>query len=222
MHQKPLTVFAETEKLMLRPLPAVPVQVAVWAKVKLHGDCHVRFEFVRYSAPYRLVGRQLWLKATDNTVKLYRELKLVAVHPRLTKPGSRSTVDDHLPPEALAYKMRDPQWCLKQSEVIGPDCHRLIRSLFADRVLDNLRAAQGVIALAKKYGAVRLEAACKRALFFDNPKYRTVKSILQQGLDQIETPPVANVIDLAATYTGAGRFLRSGQDLQLSAERRLP
>ena len=60
--------------------------------------------------------------------------------------------------------------------------------LFADRVLDNLRAAQGVIALSKKYGTVRLESACRRALFFDNPRYRTVKSILEQGLDQSPLP----------------------------------
>ena len=48
--------------------------------------------------------------------RLYHDLNLVAVHPRLKKPGSRSTVDEHLPPEALAYKMQDPQWCLKQAE----------------------------------------------------------------------------------------------------------
>ena len=221
-HQKPLTLFAEAEKLMLRPLPDVPVQIAVWTRVKLHNDCHVRHEKVRYSAPFRLVGQRLWLKATDNTVKLYRDLKLVAVHPRLTKPGARSTIDDHLPPEALAYKMRDPQWCLKQAEVVGPDCHRLIRRLFADRVLDNLHAAQGVVGLVKTYGAVRLEAACKRALFYDNPKYRTVKSILHQGLDQTPVNQVANVIDLAATYTGAGRFLRTGEELQVAAQGRLP
>ncbi len=48
-------------------------------------------------------------------------------------------------PEYIAYKMRDPQWCLKHAQGIGPHCHELIVKLFADRVLDRLRAAQGVV-----------------------------------------------------------------------------
>ena len=214
--QKPLTLFAQTEKAMLRPLPDVPVQTALWAELKLHGDCHVRFEKCAYSAPFRLVHRKLWLKATDNTVHIYHNLELVAVHPRLRKPGSRSTVDEHLPPEAIAYKMQDPQWCLRQAESIGKQCHRLIRRLFANRVLDNLRAAQGVIALRKKYGDTRLESACNRALFFDNAKYRTVKSILERGLDQLPIEDQGTLTPFSSTYTGAGRFMRPAADLQVN------
>ena len=207
-HQKPLEMFAETEKHFLKPLPDVPVQIATWTRVKLHGNCHVQFEKAHYSAPFRLVHQELFLKATDTTVKLYHDIKLVATHPRLKRAGQRSTVDEHMPPEALAYKMQDPQWCLRQADAVGPDCHRLICRLFTDKVLDNLRAAQGVIGLGKKYGAARLEAACTRALYFDNAKYRTVKSILHQGLDQLPLYEHPNVIPLAAAYTGRGRFLR--------------
>jgi len=207
--QKPLTMFAETERHFLKPLPDVPVQIATWKRVKLHGNCHVQFEKAYYSAPFQLVRRQLWLKATDTTVKLYHDIKLVATHPRLKRPGQRSTVDEHMPPEALAYKMQDPQWCLKQAGQVGPDCHRLVRRLFAHKVLDNLRAAQGVIRLGKKYGPDRLEAACSRALYFENIKYRTVKSILHQGLDQAPLYERPNVIPLASAYTGKGRFLRN-------------
>ncbi|HWT79276.1 MAG TPA: IS21 family transposase, partial [Candidatus Methylomirabilis sp.] len=62
--QKPLTLFAESEKHLLRPLPDVPVQPATWTRLKLHGDCHVRFEKAYYSAPFRLIHQELWLKAT--------------------------------------------------------------------------------------------------------------------------------------------------------------
>lgn len=208
-HKKPLEMFAETEKHFLKPLPDVPVETAIWTRVKVHGNCHVQFEKAYYSAPFRLVHQELFLKATKATVKLYKDIRLVATHPRMYLAGQRSTVDEHMPPEALAYKMQDPQWCLKQAEIIGPDCHRLIRRLFAHKVLDNLRAAQGVIRLGKKYGPARLTAACARALHFDNAKYRTVKSILQQGLDQLPLYEQPNVIPLASAYTGRGRFLRS-------------
>ena len=214
-HQRPLTAFVETERTMLQALPDVPVELAIWAQVKLHGNCHVQFEKAYYSAPFRLVHRTLWLKVTDTGVKIYYDLALVAVHPRLRKPGQRSTIDDHMPPEALAYKLQDPQWCLRQAEDIGPGCHQLIRTLFADRVLDNLRAAQGVIGLGKKFGQSRLESACARALLFENPRYRTVKCILEKGLDQQSLENVSNLVALSSTYTGAARFMRPAAELQV-------
>jgi hypothetical protein len=158
------------------------------------------------------MSQHLWLKATPATVRLYRDHELIATHPRQRRPGARSTVDDHMPPNALAWAMRDPQWCLKQAEAIGPQCKALIERLFADRVLDNLRAAQGVIRLKDKYGAARLEAACERALAFDNPRYRSVKTILEKGLDQHSDQAMA-FDTLAASYTGAARFLRDTKKL---------
>lgn len=211
--QKPLTLFAETEKLLLQALPDVCPQPAQWVRVKLHGNCHVQFEKSYYSAPFRLVRQELWLKATDSAVKLYHNLDLVAIHPRLKRPGLKSTVDEHMPPEALAYKMQDPQWCLKQAKDIGAHVHQFVQQLFDDRVLDNLRAAQGVIRLGKKYGAARLEAACKRAIFYDNPRYRTVKSILAKGLDQ--HPVEDDKVLLSSTYTASARFMRTGAELSI-------
>ncbi len=210
--EKPLTRFAETERHLLKPLPDIPPELATWAIVKVHGDCHVQFEKCYYSVPFRLAGRELWLRASETTVRIYHDVAMVAVHPRLYRPGSRHTLDEHLPPEAIAYKMRDPQWCLQQAAAVGIACQGVIEALFAHRVLDNLRAAQGVVRLAKTYGPNRLEAACARALAFDSPRYQTVKTILNKGLDQ--QPLAENRLDsLAATYTGQGRFCRDTRQL---------
>jgi hypothetical protein len=157
--------------------------------------------------PWKLVRKQLWLRATETTVRVFHDQEMVAIHPRLSKPGTRSTLPAHLPPEAQAYLMRDPQWCLKQAWAVGPACHGLVEALFSDRVLDNLRAAQGVIRLGERFGVTRLEAACLRALSYDNARYRTVKDILQKGLDQ-QTDLLAPVQTLSAAYTGQGRFCR--------------
>ena len=212
--KRPLTMFAETERHLLQPLPDKPPECAQWAQAKLHGDCHVRFANCLYSAPFRLSGKSLWLKATDTTMRIFYNYQLVACHPRLTQPGARSTVDDHLPPNAVAYKMRDPQWCLKQARDVGTCCTELIETLFADRVLDKLRAAQGIIKMGDKYGAQRLEAACRRALFFGNPRYRSVKTILKKGLDQqpVQQPLFENLADV---YTGKARFGRDINTLNI-------
>jgi transposase len=204
-HERPLARFAETEKHFLKPLPAVAPEPATWAKAKLHGNCHVQFEKAQYSAPSALVHRELLLRASEKTVQIFHGEQLVAVHPRQRHAGARSTVPDHLPPEAQAYMMHDPQWCLAQAQAVGEQCRELVDRLFAHRVLDNLRAAQGVIRLGKRYGKGRLEAACRRALEHETTTYRAVKTILERGLDQ---QPAAQEPDLAEAYRGRARFCR--------------
>jgi hypothetical protein len=117
-----------------------------------------------------------------------------------------------MPPEALAFRMQDPQWCMKQAQQVGPSCTALIEALFADRVLDNLRAAQGIISMGKRFGPQRLEVACKRALAYDNPRYRTVKVILTKGLDQLAEETLTPEA-LPEAYSGKGRFCRKDRSL---------
>ncbi len=208
----PLTRFASIEQALLRPLPATPPELATWAQAKVHGDCHIQVHKRRYSAPYTLVSKSLDVRLSETTVRLYHQHALVATHPRLKHPGQRSTIDEHLPPEHIAFKMRDPQWCLTRSEQIGPYCHALIERLFERSVVDRLRAAQGIIRLSKPYSDERLNAACKRALAFENIGYGSVKTILEKGLDQVADP--AKAFDqLSDTYTGRSRFCRDTRDL---------
>ncbi len=42
--------------------------------------------------------------------------------------------------------------------------------------------------LGKSYGMPRLEAACRRALHFGTTRYRSLESILKNGLDQQPLP----------------------------------
>lgn len=207
--EQPLKRFA-TEKPLLQALPVVAPEISRWAKVAVHRDAHVSFELALYSVPARLIGQKLWLRASLNTVQCFAEHELVATHVR-TSAGRRSTVRDHLPPDAQAFAMADPQYCLAQAARIGPHCRAVIEHLFADRVLDHLRSAQGVIRLEKKFGSGRLESACQRAMAFADPRYRTVKTILDKGLD---SSPVGDRIDaVAEVYARGGRYCRDAASL---------
>ena len=42
--------------------------------------------------------------------------------------------------------------------------------------------------LGKRYGPERLEAACRRALAINSARYKSVESILKNGLDQQPLP----------------------------------
>ena len=196
----------------LVPLPDRAPELLRWTLAKVHGSSHVQFEKCQYSVPFKYVRSELWLSVSETTVQIFKDHHMVASHPRLFRPGQRHTVEDHLPPNARAYLSRDPQWCLAQAKAIGPYCLALIERLFEDQVLHNLRAAQGVVGLGKRFGEGRLEAACERAMRYDNPRLRTVKTILNNGLDL--QPATADVFDapLNDTYTGGGRFIRKHKD----------
>ena len=192
----------------MKPLPAVAPDVGSWHRATVHRDCHVKFEHGLYSAPFKLAGKVLWLRATDAAVALFEDFRHVATHPRSRRPGERMTVRDHLPPHAQAFFAHDKAWCIEQAARIGASCAELIGMLLADRIVERLRGAQGVIQMAKTYGPERVEAACTRAMAHGSPHYRTVKTILATGADLAPlTPP-----DTPATYRAA-RFARDAASL---------
>ena len=200
---QPLASFA-VERSVLKPLPAVPPDLGTWHQVSVHRDCHVSFERALYSVPFVLVGKRLWLRATDTVVTVYQDFKPVATHARARRPGERRTVADHLPPSAQRFFAHDRSWCLQQAGEIGTACAQLIGRLLTDRISERLRAAQGVLQLKERYGAARLEAACDRALAHDSPHYRTVKTILAGGHDRQPLVPVST-----EPYAGRARFARA-------------
>jgi transposase len=206
---QPLAQFA-LEKPLLRPLPAIAPDLGTWTGVSVHRDCHVQFDRCYYSVPFTLIGQALWLRATDAAVAIYQDYRQVAMHPRGRKPGQRFTVRDHLPPEAQAFFAHDRDWCVEQATKVGPACAQFIALLLADRIVERLRAAQGVLRLVERYGALRLEAACVRALAHDSIFYRTVKTILAGGFDQ---QPLGNHLESARAYGTSARFVRDAETL---------
>ena len=80
--------------------------------------------------------------------------------------------------------MRTPVWCRSRAEAFGEHVTELVVGLLADHALHHLRAAQAIIGLGERYGAQRLDAACRRALEVGDPSYRTVKGILAVGADK--------------------------------------
>lgn len=188
LHVQPLKLFEGAEKPALLPLPVERYEPAVFKQAKLHPDCHVIFDKAYYSAPHRLIGQTLWLRATKDRVEIYHEHERVATHPRAKDPGKRVSNFVHYPPEKLAGMLVTPVRLREEAAAIGEATAQLITEMLADKPVDRLRGAQGVLRLAKRYGARRLESACRRALVFGTASYRTVESILRQGLDSAPLP----------------------------------
>ena len=202
--EQPLALF-ELERATLLPLPERAPDVCCWVKATVHRDTHVQFNYGLYSVPFRLIGTQVHVRATSGMVEVFdADHQLVASHVRGRKRGYRSSVDDHLPPAAQAWKMRTPRYCLEQAQAVGPACLALVERMFADRVLDRLRGVQGLLRLADQFGTDRLELACQRMREADIVSVRTARLMLEKGLDQVPQP----IALPSPVYQGKSRFYR--------------
>ena len=181
--ERPLERFEKVEKGSLLPLPPDRYEVYEPKQAKLHSDCHVVFEKSFYSAPHRFIGQELLVKAFVGRVELYFQHERVATHARAVRRGQRLILHDHYPPEKLAGLLAAPTRLREQAKGIGEATFQLIDQLLRDRPVDRLRACMGIVRLAGKYGESRLEAACARALNYDNLGYGIIKRILHLGLD---------------------------------------
>jgi hypothetical protein len=138
---------------------------------------------VLYSVPWRLLGRTLNVRITQQTVMFYDQDDLVKTH--VKRPGQRRQTDhEDLPPDKIAFYQRNPQWCLKQARITGDACLETIRQVLAEDTLAHLRQAQGILRLVDTYGVDRLDKACRRALDYGDPGYRTIRGILKNNQDQ--------------------------------------
>lgn len=206
--KKPCEQFEAVEKAALKPLPQKPYDLAVYKKVKHHRDCHVNFDNAYYSAPFRLVGQQLWVRGGLHDVRiLTQDHHCVATHPRAKEPGERITNLDHLPPERAALLPRTPAALRGEAEQVGASTLAVVTEILSHPVLDRTASAARLLALSKKHSPQRLEKACGRALRFCDPCYTTVRDILAKGLEE-EAPPVPRA-PIATTFARSARELFS-------------
>jgi len=143
--------------------------------VNVHPDCHVVITGSFYSVPFVYIGQELAAHVSENFVEIYKGQDLVTTHPRSTRPGQWHTRVEHYPPAKAAYLIRTPDYCKKLGAKIGPSTQSVVEQLLADRPLDRLRSVQAILKLEESVGSKRLEAACARAAYFGDVRYRQIK-----------------------------------------------
>jgi hypothetical protein len=177
----PHDLFMAEEAHALQPLPRAAFELAMWTKVKVHPDIHVKVNKALYSIPWRYIGKSLDAKAANRTVEFFLDGALVKTHVRIEK-GKQTDYSDY-PPEKIAFLQRNPVWCRRRAAEIGAAATELVELLMEVNALYRLRSAQGIVRLADKYGEERTNAACRRALQVGDPSYKTVKGILIAGTE---------------------------------------
>ena len=183
-------LFEAIERAALRPLPARPYELALWARPKVSIDYHVEFEDHYYSVPWQLRGERLDLRATATTVELFQHGRRVASHVRSHVKHQPSTDPAHMPAAHRAHLEWSPSRLIAWGATVGPATAGLMEAIMQQRPHpeQGYRACLGLMRLQKRYPAARLERACARALHFRACSYKSVVAILNHRLDEEDLP----------------------------------
>lgn len=190
------SLLESLERPVLLSLPQHPYEFARWKKARVNIDYHIDVEGHYYSVPYTLVREQVDVRITATTVEILHSGRRVAAHAQSHRRGGFTTDPAHRPKAHQKHLEWTPSRLVSWAEKTGPCAGELVRGILERRPHpeQGYRACLGLMSLGEKYSALRLEAACARALRIGAISYKSVRSILQNGLDQV---PLEEQIALA-------------------------
>ena len=189
---QPYPTFLRNERPKLKPLPEYSFEIATWKQCTVHPDHYIQFNKKAYSAPNAYIGKKLWVKGTDRIVQLYYKSRLITQH--VITDHYRHTNWDHFP-ENMRKVLDEglPAYLQKQAGKLGPRFSELIRNVLKPHAFINLRKAQGLVNLKKRYNHDLLEQAASITLdqhLSVTPKsfIRLLEKLKQQNQQEKQIP----------------------------------
>ena len=103
---------------------------------------------------------------------------------------THTTITSHMPKAHREYAEWTPQRLIAWAAHAGPATAQLIAQVMESRAhpQQGFRSCLGIMRLAKIYSTERLEVACTRALALGTSSYRSLESMLRQGLEREPLP----------------------------------
>ena len=187
-------LFEELDRPALKPLPAESYVYAEWRRRRAGLDYHVEVERHYYSVPYRFAREPIEARITARTIELFHQGERVAAHMRGSGNGRHTTTPEHMPSSHKRFADWTVERITRESAAIGVCTALLCEKILVDRPHpeQGFRACLGIVRLARSFGRDRVEAACSRALDIGARTYGSVRSILDQGLDQVPATSAVN------------------------------
>jgi transposase len=178
-------LFELLERPILKPLPSEPFQFMEWKKARVNIDYHIEIGQHYYSVPYQYVHEEVEVRISEMSIEVFLKGRRLATHIRSNVPGKHSTLPEHRP-----KKHQDLEWTVsrivEKGRAIGLSTAAVLENIMQSRRHPELgyRSCLGVLRLGSRYTNERLESACRRALALNTCSYRSIKSMLQTGMDK--------------------------------------
>jgi len=208
--------FELLDKPKLRILPSYTFEYAEWTSArKVNRDYHLEISGHYYSVPYQLVGNRIEGRVTSNVVEFFHRGKRIASHLRSNTVGEHTTVTEHQPKSHQFYANQTPEKLLIWAKKCGPYAAAAVQNQFSIRphTLLGVRSSIELQRLAKNYGDEKFERACRRAEKIGSLTVKSIRSILQSRLtelDEDETPIQIN-LPLHGNVRGSSYYSTGGE-----------
>jgi transposase len=206
-------LFAEIDRPRLAALPDEPYAFARWKRCRVAPDYHIEIEGHWYSAPFRLIRELVDARITDRTVEIFHKGQRVASHALAPNRRGHTTIADHMPSSHRRHGKWTPGGMIAAGEKIGPSTAAFFEAVMTDRPHpeQGFRTCLGILSLARNYDRTRIDAACRRGILIKARSVASIRSILQNGLDEtIGDPTLADAI--------LDRIVHNAHRLQLVGE----
>jgi transposase len=138
-----------------------------------------------------MVGAKVQLRATVTVVEILHKNRRVVAHRRCWGPkGTATILEEHRPKSHRDYGAWPPSRVVSWAGTIGPSAAALVTHILETypHPEDGYRKCMALIRTAKKYGPVRVDAACRRAIAIGSPTRQSVEMILKKGLELAPVP----------------------------------
>ena len=144
-----------------------------------------------YSVPCECIKRKVDVRITETTLEVFFNHNRLCSHARLYgKPGQYSTIVEHMPEDHQKYLEWNGDRFRKWAEKIGINTYQAVDAILTSKRVEqqSYKSCMGLLKLADKCSAKRLEAACKKALSYTAaPSYKSIKNILTAGQEDQST-----------------------------------
>ena len=199
-----LSLFRDEELPLLAPLPATPYELAEWKQATVQFNYHISVNGMLYSVPYEYIKRKVDVRITDKTLEVFYNHNRIASHRRLYgRKGQYSTIVEHMSEDHQKYLEWNGDRFRKWAERIGSNMYKAIDAILTSKRVEQqtYNSCMGLLKLADKYSAERMESACKKALSYTaTPSYKSIKNILTTGQDK----PLNEPSKLETTHNNYG------------------
>ena len=141
------------------------------------------------ACPYRFARAEVDVRLTARAVEVFLRGERIAAHRRGSGDGKHTTVPDHMPSSHRRYAGWTIERINRDAAAIGPTVGALCTLILERRPHpeQGFRACLGILKLERSVGAARLDAAAGRAIEIGALTYGSVKSILDNKLEQQPT-----------------------------------
>lgn len=207
--------YENEEKEFMQPLPKAPFEPAVWSTATVQNDYLITDGINKYSVPFDLIGEEVTIRTSKDTVEVFFSGDRIASHTRVRK-AQRDPIrkKEHMPLAHQKYLSYNQDSFRSWAKENGENTEKIIEFfLTSDKEPEQgYKYCVGLMKLAERYNPSRIEKACERILSVTTqPSLRSITTILKNGQDRIPVekvsePPVSTGRHSKGITRGAAAF----------------